>query len=128
MSDSNKSSKYEEEDLQDTHHLVKERQRFKRRPKQAADVLGQLMARKGYGQQESQDDLHQVWQESIPQAFRTKTRLSVLRGGVLEIFVESSAARQQLEFQKRNIVKKLQKKLPKNNIKDVRFKVSEINQ
>ncbi|MEL7498727.1 MAG: DUF721 domain-containing protein [Planctomycetota bacterium] len=119
-------SPYEEEDLQDTHKLVQKRQRFQRRPKRTADLLGQLMARKGYNQVESQDELGNVWQEILDKQFHSKTRVSIVRSGVLEILVDSSAARQQLEFQKRQLVNELKKRLPKSNIKDIRFKVTKI--
>lgn len=118
---------YEEEDFANAHDLVNKRQRFVRRPKRTADLLGQLMARKGYNQVEAQDELGQAWLETIDDRFKSKTRIGMVRGGVLEVLVDSSAARQQLEFQKRQIVKQLQKRLPKGKIKDLRFKVTKLS-
>ena len=97
------------------------------KPKNTADLLGQLMARKGYSQIESQDELGQQWQILVGETYASKTRVGVLRSGVLEVLVDSSAARQQLEFEKRKLVKQLQVKLPQNKIKDIRFKVTKLS-
>ena len=118
------SPSYEEEDFQDTHRLVKQRQRYQRRPKGIADLMGRLMARKGYGQVETQDELQNVWQSIVDSKLVSKTRPSVVRAGVLQVHVESSVILQQMEFQKRTLLKALQAKLPGSKIKELRFKVS----
>ena len=117
-------SPYDEQDFDNTKDLIDKRRRYARRPKQAANLLGQLMARKGYNQIEAQDELADVWFEIAGETMKTKTRVGTVRYGILEIQVASSAARQQLEFQKRQLIKQLQARLPKNKIKDLRFKVT----
>lgn len=117
---------YEEQDFSDAEATVRKRRRYQARPKKTADLLGQLMARKGYNQIESQDELGQQWMELVGETYGSKTRVGVLRSGVLEVLVDSSAARQQLEFEKRKLVKQLQAKLPQNKIKDIRFKVTKL--
>ena len=114
---------YEEEDFSNASELVAKRRRYFRRPKRPADLLGQLMSRKGFAQQESTNDLTKVWNSLVGESLKDKTRVGLLQRNVLEIYVSSSAVNQQLTFQKAQLVKQLQKHLPKDNIKDIRFKI-----
>lgn len=114
---------FEEQDFRDTHDLVNKRQRFQRRPKNAADLMGRLMARKGYGQVNVQDELQQAWASIVDATMLPKTRPTQVRQGILQVLVKSSVIMQQLEFQKRSMLKQLKQKLPKSKIKDLRFKV-----
>lgn len=81
------------------------------------------MARKGFAQQESKNDLSEVWNTLVGESLNKKTRVGLLKRNVLEVYVSSSAVNQQLTFQKSQLVKQLQKQLPKENIKDIRFKI-----
>ena len=114
---------YEEEDFTNASELVAKRRRYFRRPKRPADLLGQLMSRKGFAQQESTNDLSEVWNSLVGDRLKDKTRVGLLQRNVLEVYVSSSAVNQQLTFKKAQLVKQLQKQLPKENIKDIRFKI-----
>ncbi len=81
------------------------------------------MARKGFAQQESKNDLSEVWNTLVGESLNQKTRVGLLKRNVLEVYVSSSAVNQQLTFKKAQLVKQLQKQLPKENIKDIRFKI-----
>ena len=81
------------------------------------------MSRKGFAQQESTNDLAEVWKALVGESLKDKTRIGLLKRNVLEVYVSSSAVNQQLTFQKAQLVKQLQKQLPKENIKDIRFKI-----
>ena len=81
------------------------------------------MSRKGFAQQESTNDLTAVWNSLVGDPLKDKTRVGLLKRNVLEVFVSSSAVNQQLTFKKAQLVKQLQKQLPKENIKDIRFKI-----
>ena len=81
------------------------------------------MARKGFAQQESKNDLSEVWNTLVGESLKKNTRVGLLKRNVLEVYVSSSAVNQQLTFQKSQLVKQLQKQLPKENIKDIRFKI-----
>lgn len=118
---------FEELDFSQAQELVKGRQRFQRRPKRAADLLGKLMARKGYAQTESVNELEATWQSLVGAKWQSKTKTSLVRGGVLEVLVTSSAVNHQLEFQKKKLLKQLQTRLPQNNFKDIRFKVGNLS-
>ncbi len=118
---------FDEQDFEQTHDLVKSRQRFFRRPRKPADILGQLMARKGYVQTETADELESAWKKIVGEKWSSRTKLGNIRNGVLEILVNSSVANQQIGFQKKRFLKELQKRLPKNNLKDLRFSVGKID-
>lgn len=114
---------FDEQDFEQANDLVKSRQRYFRRPKRPADILGQLMARKGYAQTETANELEVTWNEIVGTQWQARTKVGSIRQGVLEIIVSNSAVNQQLEFKKSKILAELQSQLPKNNFKDVRFRV-----
>ena len=114
---------YDELDFSNASELVGKRRRYFRRPKRPADLLGQLMARKGFSQQESKNDLSDVWGSLVGESLSGKTRVGLLKRNVLEVYVSSSAVNQQLTFKKAQLLKQLKQQLPKENIKDLRFKI-----
>ena len=118
---------YDELDFSQAQDLVKNRQRYFRRPKKSADILGRLMARKGYAQTESANELEEVWNQVVGLKWQTKTKVGNINRGVLEVFVASSMVNQQIGFQKRKILKEIQTRLPKNKIKDLHFRIGNVN-
>ena len=114
---------YDELDFSNASELVGKRRRYFRRPKRPADLLGQLMARKGFSQQESKNELSDVWGSLVGESLSGKTRVGLLKRNVLEVYVSSSAVNQQLTFKKAQLLKQLKQQLPKENIKDIRFKI-----
>ena len=117
---------YEEQDFNQASDLTNQRRRFRRRPKRPADILSQLMARKGYSQTKTNDELDEVWNSIVGQKWQTKTRVGNISRGVLEVFVSSSAVNQQLGFQKKKLIKELSQQMPKNKIKDIKFSLGSI--
>jgi len=118
---------YDELDFSQAQDLVKNRQRYFRRPQKSADVLGRLMARKGYAQTESANELEEVWNQVVGLKLQTKTKVGNISRGVLEVLVASSMVNQQIGFQKRKILKEIQNRLPKNKIKDLHFRIGKVN-
>ena len=118
---------YDEQDFDQANDLVKRRQRFFRRPKRPAESLGQLMARKGYTQTDSANELEIAWKEIVGAKWQAKTSPGPVRRGVLEIVVSNSAVNQQMEFQKKKLLAELNTRLPKYNLKDLRFRVGTIH-
>ncbi len=117
-----------EKDFENVQYDVKGRQYFRRRPRRVADVLSQLMARKGYSQTKSKDNLDEAWQIAVGPRFTKTTRAGTIRRGVLEIIVANSASIQQLGFQKRQLLSALQQQLPEAKIKDLRFSIGNVAQ
>ena len=117
---------YEEIDFSNATDLVKERQRFRRRPKRTGDIIGQMMARQGYAQTKSNDELNEAWGIAVGPQFMKNTKAGRINRGVLEVHVASSAAMNQLSFQKKKLLSAMQQQLPQNKIKDIRFKLGNV--
>ena len=110
------NGEYDELDFSQAHDLVKKRQRYFRRPKKPADILAKLMARKGYAQTESSNDLEDTWNRVVGPKWQSKTKVGNISRGILEVFVVSAAVNQQLGFQKRKLLAQLKGQLPQNKI------------
>ncbi len=120
------SESYDELDFDQASDLVKGRQRFRRRPKTSSKLIANLMARKGYGQQKSADQLSEAWSAVAGETWRNQTRVGLIRRGVLEVVVGSSVLNQRLEFEKKKLLGKLKVQLPKTNITDIRFRIGNV--
>ncbi len=112
----------EEKDFDQADHLIRGRQTYYRRSKKARDVINQLLARSGYGQQKSSDQIEEHWLAVIDKRWHAKTKVGKIRNGILEIHVANSTTVQHLNFQKQKLLKQLQSRI-KNNLTDIRFKV-----
>ena len=62
-----------------------------------------------------------VWEETVGGAISQNTEPISVEKGVLNIKARNATWRQELQLQKTNIIRKLNKKLNKNIIKDIRF-------
>lgn len=122
MSDPN----YEELDFSNASDLVNKRQRFRRRPKRTGDIIGQMMARQGYSQTKSNDELNDAWEIAVGPKLIKSTKAGRISRGVLEVHVASSAAMNRLSFQKKQLLSAMQQQLPQNKIKDIRFKLGNV--
>lgn len=120
------AGQYDEEDFDQASRLIKSRQRFLRKPKKAADLVAQLMARKGYNQSVARDELKMAWEAVADNRWSQQTQPGNIRQGVLEINVANSALLHQLEFTRQSLVAALQQRLPQNNIKDIRFRIGNV--
>jgi len=76
---------YEEIDFSNASDLVKGRQRFFRRPKRTGDIIGQMMARQGYAQTKSNDELNEAWEIAVGPRFTKSTKAGRINRGVLEV-------------------------------------------
>jgi predicted nucleic acid-binding Zn ribbon protein len=120
------SEDWDEVDFDNAHQMVNQRRRYSRKPKKTANLLSQLMARKGYGQQKSTNEIQEVW-EKIATPLKDFTRTGAVRRGVLEIIVTSPAITQQLEFQKKQLLAELNRQLPQNKISEIRFRIGNVH-
>ncbi len=117
---------YDELDFDNAQKLVRQRQIFSRRPQKAADIIAQLMARQGYGQLQSNNELQTVWKNIVGDGFRDRTQVGSIRMGVLEVIVVSSVVVQRLEFEKKRLLMELKKNLPNTKLKDIRFRIGKM--
>lgn len=117
---------YEELDFSNASDLVGKRQRFRRRPKRTGDIIGQMMARQGYSQTKSNEELNEAWEIAVGPTLMKSTKAGRISRGVLEVHVASSAAMNQLSFKKKQLLSAIQQQLPQNKIKDIRFKLGNV--
>jgi predicted nucleic acid-binding Zn ribbon protein len=89
-------------------------------PKRLGEILPQLMARRGYARQISCQDYHDAWGE-VAGNLAQFSQPGLLQRGILQIHVSNSAALQELTFQKRQLLRALEERLPEQKIRDLRF-------
>jgi predicted nucleic acid-binding Zn ribbon protein len=96
------------------------------RPKPIADIMAQLLARRGYAREQSSAGYSEAWAVAAGQAVGRVTRAGAIRRGALEVLVANSTLMQELTFQKSALLAKLQQLLPDEKLTGLRFKVGAI--
>lgn len=97
-----------------------------RGPKKIGDVLSGLLARKGYARVQAASACDEAWKEAAGK-LAAHSRPGNVKAGVLEVIVRNSTALQELTFQKKKLLKRLQEKLPEEKIADLRFRVGSLD-
>jgi predicted nucleic acid-binding Zn ribbon protein len=95
-------------------------------PKKIGAALNNLMARQGYARVLAAGALDDAWQAAAGQRLAGHSRPGVVKRGVLEVVVRSSAVLQELTFAKTKILKQLLVSCPNETIRDVKFKVGAV--
>jgi len=90
------------------------------------NVLSELMARRGYARVQSAEQYDVAWREAAGPMASKYSRPGQLRRGVLEVVVANSTLMQELGFQKAMLLKALEKLLPDGGIKNLRFRVGNL--
>lgn len=106
---------------------AQKRRSFQRDPVHIADVVSRLLARRGYAQVQQGAECEQAWGKVAGERLAGHSRVGRLQRGVLEIAVRNSATLQELTFQKRRLLKQLQDLIGIQQIRDLRFRVGEID-
>jgi predicted nucleic acid-binding Zn ribbon protein len=96
-------------------------------PQRLANVLAELMARRGYGRVQGTEAYEAAWRQAAGPLATQYTRVGQLRRGSLEVLVANSTLMQELTFQKVALVKKLAELLPEEGIRSLRFRVGTID-
>jgi predicted nucleic acid-binding Zn ribbon protein len=96
-------------------------------PKRMADVLAQLVQKKGYAQVRAAQAYHEAWNSAAGPHFGSVTEPGQVRRGVLEVTAANSLVMQELTFEKERLLASIQQALPEAGIKQLRFKVGQIN-
>jgi hypothetical protein len=102
------------------------RRSYARRPKRIADVVAQLVAQRGYGRVEANEELAAAWQAAAGEPLAAASRAGKIRRGVLEVLVANSTAMQEFTFHKQRILTELNQRLKGANIRSLRFRVGQI--
>lgn len=102
------------------------RRSYARRPKKIADVVAQLIAKRGYGRHESDDKLAAAWSAAAGKTLAAVSRVGKVRRGMLEVWVANSIAMQEFSFEKERIVAELGRTLPDANIRGLKLRIGQI--
>ncbi len=100
--------------------------RPERRPKSSAQLISRLIARRGFSQIESNEELRTAWNEIVPRELVAKTQATVIKRGTLQVVANSSAAIQQLTFTQKELLRRMQEKLPQAGIRALKFRTGRI--
>jgi predicted nucleic acid-binding Zn ribbon protein len=104
-----------------------QRRRFHgRQPKPMAQVMADVVQRRGYAQVRVAAQWDQAWRNAAGPEFAAVTQVGVLRRGVLEITAANSLVVQELTFEKERLLAAMQQSAPQAAIKQLRFKVGQI--
>lgn len=88
----------------------------------AGDVLSGILRNLGLDRHLKQRELVLRWEEIVGPRIAEKSRVLKVSGGVLYVSVTSSAWGQELQFQKKNIMRKITEELGTDLIKDIRIR------
>ena len=86
-----------------------------------AGALKKLIKKQGMEKEINQQKAIDVWAEAVGEKIKENTEPVDVRFGVLTVKTSNPVWRQELQFQKTNIVDSINKKLKKTTIKDIRF-------
>ncbi|MEX2315933.1 MAG: DUF721 domain-containing protein [Pirellulales bacterium] len=103
-----------------------QRRFYGRRPKKISDVMAQLITLRGYGRFQADADLAGAWQAAAGESLAKHCRAGQIRRGRLEVTVTNSTSMQELTFQKQHILAELKRLMPDAKIRDIRFRIGEI--
>jgi predicted nucleic acid-binding Zn ribbon protein len=93
-------------------------------PEPLKEVLARLFTARGWGRRQGRLHLERAWTNSVGSDFDEHTRVLGVKRGVLEIEVDSAVLLQELKgFHKQRLLQSLREKLPKEKIKELRFKI-----
>lgn len=94
-------------------------------PRRIGSIINQLMARRGYAQVQSSEDLQRSLATAVGEPLSNTVRAGNVRRGVLHIFASDSTSMQELTFMKRRILRQLQQDHPGAGITDIRMKIGQ---
>jgi predicted nucleic acid-binding Zn ribbon protein len=95
-------------------------------PKPIADILAQLLARRGYAREQSAALFADAWSRAVGEPLNKFTRAGNVNRGSLEVTVANSALVQELGYRKHDVLARLQELMPEQTIRDLRFRVGTI--
>ncbi len=91
-----------------------------------ADILGELVARRGFARVRGQQHLEDAWRTAIGEPGAKYTRVGAVRRGTLEVLVGNSVLLQELAgYQKQSLLKRLREALGSDEVRELRFRLDE---
>jgi len=98
-----------------------------RGPERIGNILPELMARRGFARVQSTEQYEAAWQEAAGHLATQYTRVGQLRRGALEVIVANSTLIQEFTFRKKDLLKTLERLLPDQGVRDLRFRLGAIS-
>lgn len=114
-------------ELQRLKQELQQRQRYVPAPRRASEVVSDLLAQRGYAQEQAADELSVCWQQAVGAEIASQSRVGRLRGGVLEVYVANSTLIQELSLCKRQVMREFRKNVQESKVRDLRFRVGSID-
>jgi predicted nucleic acid-binding Zn ribbon protein len=108
-----------------THQRVR-KAALRRGPQRIGNVISQVLARRGYAQVQTSQQLATAWFEAAGPLAADTTRVGSCRRGTLEIVVANSAVMQELNFHKQELINQLIARVPGHKIRALRFRAGPI--
>ncbi|OYP34938.1 DUF721 domain-containing protein [Rhodopirellula sp. MGV] len=87
------------------------------------NLVSQLMSRRGYAQSAVNDEFLAAITAAVGQGIANEITVGKLNRGVLKVFASDSVTIQELTFQKRMILRRIQSTMPQAKVTDIRFAV-----
>ncbi|TWU45074.1 hypothetical protein Q31b_02450 [Novipirellula aureliae] len=93
------------------------------RERKIGSLVNQLISRRGYAQVTVVNEMEAAILEGIDESIRSSIRVGNLKRGVLDIYASDSVTLQELNFQKRSILKKILANHPQAKVSDLKFRI-----
>lgn len=97
------------------------------RPVKLADLMTELMARRGFARQQAGIALDKAWQQAAGALVAQRSRVGAINRGVLDVVVSSSSLVQAIALERAALLARLQAALPEQNVVDLRVRVGRID-
>ena len=86
-------------------------------------IVNQLMSRRGYASATATDELLGAIVAAVDPTLQSSIQVGNLRQGILQVYATDSVTLQELNFQKRVILKRIQTDMPHCRVTDLRFRI-----
>jgi predicted nucleic acid-binding Zn ribbon protein len=96
------------------------------RPQPIAEILSELMTRRGYAREQAAAACAAAWSEAAGELLARHTRCGQVRRGKLEVIVANSTLMQEITFQKPRLLQELARLAPDESIVDLKLRVGQI--
>lgn len=99
-----------------------------RGPERLSNILADLIIRRGYARQVAASVFQDAWASVVDERLISSSRPGNVRRGVLEVTVKNSIVMQELTFQKRQILKRMNEEVAGDDrsIRDIRFRIGPV--
>ena len=103
--------------------MPERREKEKRNVQSIGSLVSQLISRRGYAQVAATSRFQEAIAASVGNEIAADITVGKLNRGVLKVYAKDSVTIQELTFQKRSILKRIEKDLPDAKVVDIRFAV-----